>query len=236
MSPQPDMSRISNYLSELKQAGLSRTQALAPAAERVLHRAQEARLSPFDLLSLGGFAVATTGAAAYLLACSFGPVASAVTGAAQWRAPSAAAAPRRSADVQSPPDAQTLKRPLFAKSRRPTERGAQPENPSPIASAQVETPPAGMALKGVVNHGEDTRVFIVTNALAEGVWLKPGEAIEGWTIESARKSDVTLRKGDHVAHLEFEYNNEPPAFPGIHSNPFTPPEPSNPLKGKGPKI
>ncbi|HMK91246.1 MAG TPA: hypothetical protein VK446_16645 [Methylocystis sp.] len=193
---------MSNYSIKLPPVELWRHQA-AIAAAQGLRAAKVARLSPFDLLTLGGLGSFSLAAACYLIACAFGPVAGSVEGSSDWRPPGKAIA-TQAANPMSPPDTQTLARPLFEKSRRPGLKKPRDEGPAqgPVAS---DSPPAGMVLRGIAGLGDDTRVFIVTTAQLEGVWLKIGEKLEGWTVESVAKSIVVLKRGEREAKLEFDY-------------------------------
>jgi hypothetical protein len=224
------MTEISDYLSVLKHSGLCRLRELELMARSALGRARAARMSPFDVASLGALASGAAGAGGYFLICAFAPAVGAVAGNEDWRSPIDARPEQRRAETTSRPDTDTLTRPLFEKSRRPVVKTAS-ERPTRADAAQVETPPVGMSLKGIVNHGADTRIFVVTTALAEGVWLQIGEELEGWTVERVERSDVTLRRGGRVAHLDFQYAEAPSVGAGAAVFvPPAPPPPPRPLR------
>jgi hypothetical protein len=98
-------------------------------------------------------------------------------------------------------DTETLARPLFSKSRRPS---PPPEAP---AKGEIHTPPpAGIKLNAVILFGRSARAFITSNALIAGKWLAVGETFENWTADSIETHEVALHQGARLIRVGVAYN------------------------------
>lgn len=111
----------------------------------------------------------------------------------------AAAAPQASHD-----DSETLSRPLFSKSRRPSLNAAHL-----AADAASSPPPAGLKLLAVIAFGHDARAFVVSSVDADGKWLSVGDSIESWTVESIAPQDISLRQQDDRIRVAINYDEAP---------------------------
>jgi hypothetical protein len=114
-------------------------------------------------------------------------------------------------------DHDTLARPLFVKSRRPS------QNAAPVATgATLAPPPAGLKLHAVIGFNHLARAFVTSTAAAEGKWLSVGETFEDWKVDSIAAQDIALRQDADVFRVGFVYDDAPnPAAPA----PAPPPPP-----------
>ncbi|PPQ30036.1 hypothetical protein CCR94_13560, partial [Rhodoblastus sphagnicola] len=108
-------------------------------------------------------------------------------------APAAASGP--------PPDAETaatetLGRPLFVKSRRPSLDGPKAGPAAP--------PPTGMKLRAVVTIDEAARAYLVAEGSAEGQWLRVGDELNSWTVERISRREIALRRDEETVAIGFD--------------------------------
>jgi hypothetical protein len=98
-------------------------------------------------------------------------------------------------------DSETLSRPLFSKTRRPSLHAADPQ-----AEALSSPPPAGLKLLAVILFGHDARAFVSSAANTEGKWLGVGDALENWKVESIAAQDIALHQQDDRISVAIEYD------------------------------
>ena len=105
--------------------------------------------------------------------------------------------------------AEALDRPLFRKSRRPfhppvTEQ-VQPSMP-PVETASPPPPPlpdsSQLVLKGLWISAQTSKALIASSEFPEGVWLKPGASIAGWTIVALDQNGATLDYANNHTELK----------------------------------
>lgn len=111
---------------------------------------------------------------------------------------------------------ETLRRPVFSKSRRPfvpppePEPEAMPESepPPPEAEAAVEAPPPeGLALRGVAITREKRSALLVTAGNPNGQWIAVGGTIESWQVAEVAAGYTVLRSGQQVHTLHLYVDN-----------------------------
>lgn len=105
-----------------------------------------------------------------------------------------------------------FERPLFHRTREPGPDGppavTEPSTDPDSTGAEPSTgeragDPAEFTLQGII-VGERGARAAVRGATATGpTWVKRGDEIDGWTVESITTNVVKLRKGDQVAELKF---------------------------------
>lgn len=87
--------------------------------------------------------------------------------------------------------AQTLERPIFSPTRRPSRSGQitadGAENDAP--------PPQGMRLVGLIGFDRQWRAYVVSDATQDGKWCNVGDLFEGWTVADIQSSAVILKNG-----------------------------------------
>ena len=103
-------------------------------------------------------------------------------------------------------------RPVFLRSRRPFQVIVQQEvAPSPLAETEVLTPPplefADLSLKGIVLNGYQKFALVTSSQIPDGMWLKTGDVINGWTITSLSPNAVTLQSGEQSTQLQLYVDN-----------------------------
>jgi len=120
--------------------------------------------------------------------------------------PAAAAASTSPTVVQLPPTPQaadfldTLARPLFRAGRRPAPPPVveAPVKPAPpvIAKPVADEPLPDLQLLGVMTLPNGTaRALLRTRSDPKGVWMSPGETIDGWRLGRVGKDRVVLELG-----------------------------------------
>jgi hypothetical protein len=100
-------------------------------------------------------------------------------------------------------DPETLARPLFSKSRRPSPKSqtrADGGSPPPLS------PPAGIKMDAVILFDRAARAFISSNALVEGKWLAVGDSFENWTVDSIAPQEVALHRDASSIRIGLAYN------------------------------
>jgi hypothetical protein len=93
----------------------------------------------------------------------------------------------------------TVRRPLFEKTRRPVEPPPRVA-PAPAAPAPIPRPtadPNALSLLGVVKSDEgEAMALLRRNQSGQNVRLQEGETVDGWTIDRIDADAVVLRQGD----------------------------------------
>jgi hypothetical protein len=133
--------------------------------------------------------------------------------------------PATSAALQAGPphdDNETLARPLFSRSRRPSQNAANAQ-----ADALSSPPPAGLKLLSVIAFGHEARAFVASTADAEGKWLSVGDSVESWEVESIAAQDISLRQQEDHIRVAIEYDGAPGRVAQL-----PPPAPEKPAKSE----
>ncbi len=154
------------------------------------------RLSPLMMMALGGLAATALGCAIFALSSFWAPTLAPPPANSEWRPPSLDA---DSADAGKAPseDKETLSRPIFFKNRRP-----QPRPAAGAARAQTAQPAEGLSLGAIIKFRDAGRALVVTTASPEGKWLETGDNIDGWTVQSIERSELTLHNGEQTVVLK----------------------------------
>lgn len=135
------------------------------------------------------------------------------------------AAPWQPPDLQPPamqamPDnpltfVDALQRPLFRLSRKPFDpaKAALANAPPQPALQPVLAPPPPdtslLAIKGVMIGKTSRQALLTTPEAPDGLWLKEGSEIMGWTISAVSKNGVTLSVGEQNTELKLYVDNPP---------------------------
>jgi hypothetical protein len=141
--------------------------------------------------------------------------AAATRGGAGTRAPSSGSAPApgdaslrslAALDLERLHD--TVKRPLFEKSRRPVEPPAappppKPAPPAPVASAGPAADENALTLLGVVLGSRGRTVALLKrNKGGQTVRAEEGDVVEGWTVKQIEPQRVLLNHGQREIALQ----------------------------------
>lgn len=169
---------------------------------------QAAHLSPLAGIILALLGAAALGAALLAAYALLGP-AGLDDGAAapDWTPPTLAVV---DLDPPQPPsaDVETLSRPIFSKSRRPSGKPAK----APAADGGRMTPsPAGLSVAAVVRNRKESRAFVVSVDTPEGAWRKIGDTVDAWTISRIERAEVTLENGGEKTTLKLYPDPDPNA-------------------------
>jgi hypothetical protein len=177
-----------------------------------------ARLAPLSAAILAGLAGTTLCTGLFALYAAIGPVVGDDGAAApDWTPPTLAVV-----DLEPPKspnaDVETLARPIFTKSRRPTPKG--PAGPARAAQEADAGQPSGLTLTAVVRRGKNAQAFITGGNNPDGDWRKVGDSIDSWTVSEISPTEVTLKSNGQSAKLKL-YDDKPqePADPATAANP-----------------
>jgi general secretion pathway protein N len=102
----------------------------------------------------------------------------------------------------------TQERPIFSASRRPPPRAviappAEEANAPPPPRPSEPDRPALALIGAVVGDGDSIAVF-VDRTSQKMIRLRPGEAHDGWVLNSVLRREVTLRKADRSETIELK--------------------------------
>ncbi len=97
---------------------------------------------------------------------------------------------------------ETIKRPLFAQSRRPAEvRSVEPQKVS--APVEEEAAQVNLRLSGIFHTGlSPRRALIVSTDEPNGRWLEEGGEIEGWRVVAIERLAVQISAGGRRKQLD----------------------------------
>ncbi len=166
----------------------------APLA-RISAFAKAERLSPLMLALLALLANTTMLSALFLLRVLIGWGDPEPAPIADWRPPAVSLKqPPTSAAFAA--DTQTLTRPVFAKSRRPS---AQPVASAVAASGSGPQPALGV--EAIVFSKDGPRAFLASQGGGGGDWYVVGQLADGWTVSEIRPSELVLKSGERSAIL-----------------------------------
>jgi len=101
----------------------------------------------------------------------------------------------------------TIRRPLFEKTRRPVEpppRVTAAPAPLPVAPKRAVDPNALTLLGILTSDGRGTSAIALMrrNQTGQNVRLQEGDTVDGWTIERIESARVLIRQGDVKTALE----------------------------------
>ena len=152
------------------------------------------RLSPLATAGLAMLGAASAISALFAGWALLDPEAPAVAAKSEWRPP---APPALASPFSHPPgpNARTLSRPIFDKSRRP-------KSGATAVGARVEpAAPLRLRLAAIIRDGDGARVYLVTEGAAEGEWHALGGSAGEWRIEEIRQFEIVLKSGSRTAEL-----------------------------------
>lgn len=167
---------------------------------------RQAQLSPLSLMLLGALSATTLAAALFATYALLGPVGSDAVGATPAWTPQTLAAVEL--DPPKPPgaDVESLSRPIFSKSRRPSTRA--PKRPAPD-STEIAITPNRLTVSAIVTRKIARQAFVVSADTPEGAWRKVGDTIDSWTVTSIEPGRVILKNGGRTARIQL-YADPPP--------------------------
>jgi len=173
------------------------TQNVAPLAQ--------ARLSPSMSIILAFLLATMVSAGLFAIYAILGPEGGEMeVKAPEWTPPTLAVVkldqPKTAAD-----DVQSLSRPIFSKSRRPSPRSV-PARAEPVA-APIARNADGLTVYAIVKKENTSQAFIISAEEPEGAWKKIGDTVDTWTISSIDAAELTLKNGDRSAKLKLYPEN-----------------------------
>ncbi len=109
--------------------------------------------------------------------------------AQEWKPPSLAIVsldPPKPANV----DIESISRPIFSKSRKPSPKAANAVSPS-----NGTTESGGISVTAIVLNKKILQAYIISSDAPEGAWRKIGDTVDSWNIASIAPKEVVIQNG-----------------------------------------
>lgn len=190
---------------------------------------KEARLSPLSGMILAALLAIAGLTALFALYAIVGPVSSSsLARRPDWSPPTLAG------EELEPPkpasaDVETLSRPIFSKSRRPSPKHAAPQATSGNAAAA----PDGLAVTAIVRSKGITRALVLSMDAPGGLWQKVGDTVGGWLITAIEPTELILSSGPQVVRVKLYSDDTSAPTTGAEAPPPGAPPPP-PMGGPTP--
>lgn len=179
---------------------------MAGQTARLAALLKRARLSPLSAMILAFLSATTLMAGLFALSAIFGSHGlDSEVAAPDWKPPTLTIGeldPPKPASA----DVETLSRPIFSRSRRP----------SPKAKPQVEADlapnahaPGGMTVSAIVKNKDVHQAYVVSQDAPGGAWRKVGDTVDSWTISRIDRHEIILTSGQQTASIKL-YPEPPP--------------------------
>jgi hypothetical protein len=157
------------------------------------------RFSPLTAIMLALLVVAALGAGLFAAYAIFGPDGSdSVTTVPEWKPPTLAIGELDPPKLAAA-DVETLSRPIFSKSRRPSPKAAA--TPTAAEASEPVASPNGVVVSAIVKNKKMSQAFVVSMDTPQGAWKKVGETIDSWTISAINRADLILKIGEQKVKL-----------------------------------
>lgn len=99
-------------------------------------------------------------------------------------------------------DVQSLSRPIFSKSRRPSPKAA---NPGSLGNGSTDID--GISVTAIVLSKKTIEAFFVSANSPEGTWRKVGDTVDAWTITAIAPKEITLQSAGQMKILKLYADN-----------------------------
>lgn len=179
-------------------------------------------LSPLSAILLSGLSAMCFSAAVFTFHALFGPAdAEDAVAAPEWKPPSLAIAPL---DPPKSPDGdnESLSRPIFSKSRKPSLRNTA------ALSANIMAAAGALSVRAIIRSKQTAKAFFLSPESPDGVWLKIGDKVDAWTITAIESKEVILQSGEETTKLSLYTDISPTATASAAARRETPhPEPQD---------
>lgn len=163
-----------------------------------LSRLKQWRLSPLVGILLAALSTFTAATALFAVAAVFWPVHSGDRAAVpDWTPPTLAVV---ELDPPKPPEAdvETLARPIFSKSRKPSPKAAA----AAVDPTNISDAPTGLVVTAIVKNKKVTQAFMTSTDTPEGAWRKIGDVVDSWTVHKILPAEVVLQNGDQLTKVK----------------------------------
>lgn len=168
---------------------------------------KQARLSPLSAMILAFFLATTLMAGLFAISAIFGSNGlESEVAAPDWKPPTLAIG---ELDPPKPPsaDVETLSRPIFSRSRRPSPKSANLQVDSDVSPNAIA--PGGLTVSAIVENKEMHQAYVVSSDAPEGAWRKVGDTVDSWTISMIDRHEVILKSGQQTTSIKL-YPDPPP--------------------------
>ena len=169
--------------------GLDRKGRSNPAAEPA-KRLKYFRMSPLWAVWLIALSIVTMGMGIFALRSLLGRAGDEEAVAAlDWKPPSLAIV---SLDPPKPAngDIESISRPIFSKTRKPTLKTAYAVSP-----ANTTTDTGALSVTAIVLNKKIMQAFIISSDAPEGAWRKIGDSVDSWSITEIAAKEVIIQNG-----------------------------------------
>ncbi|MFO1101357.1 MAG: hypothetical protein U1E20_00455 [Methylocystis sp.] len=181
--------------------------------ERLAALRKQARLSPLSTIILAVLLATTLMAGLFALAAIFGSNGlDGEVAAPDWKPPTLTIG---ELDPPTPAsaDVETLSRPIFSKSRRPSKAKPQVE----VELAPNAIAPGGLTVSAIVTNKEAQQAYVVSQDTPEGAWRKVGDTVDSWTISRIDRHEIILKSGEQTASIKLY--PDPPSIDNAENRP-----------------
>lgn len=167
---------------------------------------KQARLSPLSAMILAFLFATTLITGLFALFAIFGSIGlGGEVAAPDWKPPTVTIGeldPPKPASA----DVETLSRPIFSRSRRPSPK-AKPQVAADLSPNAIA--PGGLTVSAIVKNKEAHQAYVVSQDAPEGAWRKVGDTVDTWMISRIDRHEVILQSGEHTASIKL-YPDPPP--------------------------
>lgn len=167
---------------------------------------KQAHLSPLSAMILAFLLATTLMAGLFALASIFGSIGlDSEVAAPDWKPPTLTIG---ELDPPTPAsaDVETLSRPIFSRSRRPSPK-AKPQVEADLSPNAIA--PGSLTVSAIVKNKETHQAYVVSQDAPEGAWRKVGDTVDSWTISRIDRHEVILKSGEQTASIKL-YPDPPP--------------------------
>lgn len=169
-------------------------------AARLAAPMKQARLSPLSAMILAFLLATTLIAGLFAISAIFGSNGlDAEVAAPDWKPPTLAIGeldPPKPASA----DVETLSRPIFSRSRRPSPRASKSQSEADLSPNAIT--PGGLTVSAIVKNKEMHQAYVVSLDTPEGAWRKVGDTVDSWTISRIDRREVILRSGEQTTSIK----------------------------------
>lgn len=174
-------------------------------------RLKHLRLSPLSAIGLAVQSAMALGASLFALSAFLWPAGwDSDATAPEWTPPTLAVVELEPPKPASA-DVEALSRPIFAKDRKPSAKGAA------RANLEISGAPGGLSVTAIVKGGKKASAFLTSSGTPEGAWRKVGEAFDSWTVTAITATEVVLQSGDQSTKAQL-YAAPPEPLPDAPPN------------------
>jgi hypothetical protein len=176
------------------------------------------QLSPLSAILLAVLVAVTATTGLFALNATLGPSASDDGAVApDWKPPTLAIValdPPKPASA----DLESLSRPIFSKSRKPSPKAAV--TPALVSESAA---PGALSVTAIVRNRKTAQAFFVSPDAPDGAWRKVGDTVGSWLITAIAPMEVVLQGGGQTTKVKLYADPAPAVDTAAPTAPLPPP-------------